>query len=295
MRAGTEPKPEAGRVAVQGEPGGEPTRSAFAEDGAASPEAQDATRPLKITVITTVYNDVRVGRALESILCQQHDCVLELIVIDASSKDGTLDVLERYRDRLAVLVSEPDRGMYDGMNKGLSAATGDIVGILNADDRYADANVLRDVAEVFQRSPEVQVCYGDLVYVNGKDEIARYWKSGANRRIKWRLGWRPPHPTFFVRRSAYEKYGLFDADYEIGGDYDMQLRLLFKHHLASTYIPRVLVHMALGGASTGKLRGIMKAHLEATRAWRKNGLWGASIVLVLKPVIKIAQRFRRPR
>ena len=264
-------------------------------DGASPTEAAQDAPPLKISVVTTVYNDVRVGRALESILCQRHDCALELIVIDAGSDDGTLDVLERYRDRLSVLVSEPDRGMYDGMNKGVSAATGDIVGILNADDRYADADVLRDVAAVFRRSPEVQVCYGDLVYVNGEDEIARYWKSGANHRMKWRFGWRPPHPTFFVRRSVYQKYGLFDADYEIGGDYDMQLRLLFKHGVASTYIPRVLVRMALGGASTGKLRGIVKAHLEATRAWRKNGLWGASIVLVLKPVIKIAQRFRRPR
>ena len=264
-------------------------------DGAAPTAAQDASRPLKISVVTTVYNDVRVGRALESILCQQHDCALELIVIDGGSDDGTREVLERYRDRLNVLVSEPDRGMYDGMNKGLNAATGDIVGILNADDRYADANVLRDVAAVFRNSPAVQVCYGDLVYVNGKDEVSRYWKSGTNRRIKWRFGWRPPHPTFFVRRSVYQKYGLFDADYEIGGDYDMQLRLLFKHRLASRHIPRVLVRMAVGGASTGKVRGIVKAHLEATCAWRKNGLWGATVILVLKPVIKIAQRFRRPR
>lgn len=264
-------------------------------DGAVPPEAQGAPRPLCISVVTTVYNDVRVGRALESILCQQHDCALELIVIDAGSDDGTREVLERYRDRLSVLVSEPDRGIYDGMNKGLKMATGDIVGILNADDRFADANVLRDVAAAFRRSPEVQVCYGDLVYVNGKDEIVRYWKSGANRPIKWRLGWRPPHPTFFVRRDAYQQYGLFDADYEVGGDYEMQLRLLFKHRVASTYIPRVLVRMAIGGTSTGKLRDVVKGHLEATHAWRKNGLRGASIVLVLKPIIKIAQRFRRPR
>lgn len=249
---------------------------------------------LTISIITTVYNDVRVGRALDSILAQRHDCRLELIVIDAGSNDGTLEVIERYRDRLSVFVSEPDRGMYDGMNKGLMKATGDIVGILNADDRYADANVLRDVMEVFAQEPSLDVCYGDLIYVNDQDQTVRYWKSGENRRIKWRLGWRPPHPTFFVRRSAYLKVGLFDADCAIGGDYDMQLRLLYKHRAESKYIPRVLVLMAHGGASTGSLRNIVSAHLEATRAWRKNGLRGAAFVLLLKPIIKIPQLFRRP-
>lgn len=262
--------------------------------GSGSEARSDAARPLKISVITTVYNDVRVGRALDSILSQQHDCELELIVVDAASQDGTLEVLERYRDRLSVFVSEPDSGMYDGMNKGLRRATGDVIGILNADDRYADRNVLRDIAGVFQQHPKVQVCYGDLVYVNGDGKVVRYWKSGESRRIKWRLGWRPPHPTFFVRRSTYQRYGLFDTDFAIGGDYDLQLRLLFKHQVASKYIPRVLVHMANGGASTGLLRNIIKAHLEATNSWRKNGLKGASVVLMLKPIIKIAQRFRRP-
>ena len=119
-------------------------------------------QPLKISIVTTVYNDVRVARALDSILNQQHDHELELIVIDADSNDGTREVLERYRDRLSILVSEPDRGIYDGMNKGIRLAGGDVVGILNADDRFADPYVLRDVATVFQRHPEMKVCYGDL-------------------------------------------------------------------------------------------------------------------------------------
>lgn len=262
--------------------------------GSPSEPPPSSATPLKISIITTVHNDVRVGRALDSILGQRHDHEVELIVIDASSDDGTLDVLERYRDRLSVFVSEPDRGPYEGMNKGIRKATGDVIGILNADDRYADANVLRDVAEVLQRNPTVDVCYGDLVYVNSQGDLVRYWQSGANRRFKWRLGWRPPHPTFFVRSSVYQKYGLFDTDYAISADYDLQLRLLFKHRVASKRIARVLVQIAPGGLSTRSLGNIIKANLEATRAWRKNGLWGGWLVPVLKPAIKITQLFRRP-
>ena len=253
------------------------------------------TSPLKISIVTTVYNDVRVARALDSILNQRHDHELELIVIDAGSNDGTLDVLERYRDRLSVLVSEPDQGIYDGMNKGIRRASGDMVGILNADDRYADAYVLRDVAAVFQQRPEMKICYGDLGYVNDRGRMTRYWRSGANRSFKWRLGWRPPHPAFFVRRSVYEKYGLFNMDFAIASDYDLQMRLLLKHRVASVHLDRVLVHMAPGGMSNRSISNVLKANWEVSQSWRANRLRGGKLVPFLKPLIKVPQFFRRPR
>ena len=165
---------------------------------------------MKISIVTPVFNDVRVGRALDSVLSQRHEHELELIVVDAGSTDGTPEVLERYRERVSVLVSEPDRGIYDGMNKGVGLATGDVVGILNADDRYGDPLALRDVMEAFRRE-DVDACYGDLVYTNEAGKAVRYWKAGARRR--WRLGWMPPHPTFFTRRRVYERYGAFDLRY----------------------------------------------------------------------------------
>lgn len=252
-------------------------------------------RPLKISIVTTVYDDVRVARALDSIVNQRHDHELELIVIDAGSDDGTLEVLERYRDRLSVLVSEPDQGVFDGMNKGIKRATGDVVGILNADDRYADAYVLRDVAAVFQQRPGIKVCYGDLGYVNDRGRMVRYWRSGANRSFKWRLGWRPPHPTFFVRRSVYEEYGLFNMDFAIASDYDLQMRLLLKHRVASIHLNRVLVHMAPLGMSNRSIGNVLKANWEVAQSWRVNRLRGGKLVPFLKPLIKMPQFFRRPR
>ena len=249
---------------------------------------------MKISIVTPVFNDPRVGRALDSVFGQRHNHTLEAIVIDGGSHATTLDVLERYRPRLSVLESEPDGGIYEGMNKGIRRATGDVIGILNADDRYAHANVLRDVMDIFERHDGVQVCYGSMVYVDDAGNACRYWRAGANVRYKWYIGWRPPHPAFFVRRHVYEAHGLFNLDYRIASDYEMQLRLLFMHRLVSIYIDQVLVHMAPGGNSNKSLRNIVRANLEVRRAWLSNGLRGGLLVPVLKPIRKFPQFLRRP-
>ena len=249
---------------------------------------------MKISIITPVFNEPRVGRALDSILCQRHGHELETIVIDGGSSDETRDIIARYRERLSIVVSEPDAGPYDGMNKGIGKATGDVLGILNADDRYGDDAVLQDVMDVFERDASVDVCYGDIAYVNDDDKFVRYWKSGPNRQYKWRLGWRPPHPSFFARRAVYERYGIFDLNFAIASDYEMQLRLLLKHGVRSSHMKRVLVHMAPGGLSNGSLGNIVKANLEASRAWGRNHLRGGQLVPILKPLLKIPQFVRPP-
>ncbi len=243
---------------------------------------------MKISIITPVFNDPRVARALDSILSQRHEHELELIVVDAGSTDDTMKILDGYRDSITTLISEPDDGIYDGMNKGVRLATGDIVGILNADDRYADEFVLRDVSETFSDS-DTNACYGNLVYVNDNDEIVRYWKSGGHSAGKWRWGWMPPHPTFFVRRNIYERYGVFDLGFPIAADYELMLRLLFKERVRVKYLDRVLVRMALGGASNGSISNIIKANQEVARAWRRNKLRGGTLVPLLKPASKIIQ------
>lgn len=253
------------------------------------------TTAMKISIITPVYNDPRVAGALDSVLSQNVEAELELIVIDGGSTDGTLEVLERYRDdgRLAVLVSEPDRGMYDAINKGIPLATGDIVGILNADDRYADTTVLSDVIAVFKDS-HIEACYGDLVYVDGDDQVVRYWRSGACSRWKFHLGWAPPHPTFFVRKNVYERLGIFDMEcFRIAADYELMLRFLMKNRVPVAYVDRVLVRMTVGGMSNRSVRNIMKANLEVYRAWRRNRLPLGQLTPVLKPAQKLLQFLQR--
>jgi len=243
---------------------------------------------MKLSIITPVYNDPRISRALDSMFSQQCEDELELIVIDGFSSTPTQDVLERYRDRISILVSEPDKGIYDAMNKGIGLATGDVVGILNADDRYYDPFVLRDVSDAF-RDPKTDACYGDLEYVDKKDHTVRYWKSGRYHPLKYYFGWMPPHPTFFVRKRLYDRYGSFDLRYTIAADYELMLRLIMKHRISPKYIPRVLVRMSLGGKSNRSLANIVKANLEVRQAWRNNGLSFGYLVPLLKPAQKVAQ------
>lgn len=246
---------------------------------------------MKISIVTPVFNDVRVGRALDSILAQQHRHQLELLVVDAGSRDGTLDILENYRDQLAVFFSEPDQGIFDGMNKGIRHATGEVIGILNADDCYTDPLVLRDVADIFAADPAVDACYGDLTYTNARGQVVRHWKAGPCRARQWRLGWMPPHPTFFVRRRVYERYGIFDLRYPIAADYELMLRLMFRHRIKVQYLNRSLLNMAPGGNSTRNLKSIVKANLEVARACRRNGLgWGMFLAPCLKPARKLLQQ-----
>ena len=236
-----------------------------------------------------VFNDVRVCRALDSVFAQRLDCELETIVIDAGSTDGTLNVLERYAADLNVCISEPDAGIYDGMNKGISYATGEVIGILNADDQYADVDVLQEVVDVFVHRPDIEVCYGNIVYENDDGKSWRHWRAGVNRKFKWYLGWRPPHPAFYVRRQTYDTYGLFNLNYPVASDYELQLRLLFVHGLDSLHIDRTLVKMAPGGNSNRFPGNVINGNLESRRAWRQHGLRGGMFIPILKPANKVAQ------
>ncbi len=248
---------------------------------------------MKISIVTPVLNDTRVARALDSVLAQRHRHTLELIVVDGGSTDGTPAILDRYRNRIAALISEPDDGIFDGMNKGIRRATGDVVGILCADDRYSDQFVFRDVLRAFEDAA-VEACYGDQTYVNEQGRTVRHWRAGAPSRAAWHAGWMPPHPTFFVRRRTYQEYGGFDTRFPIAADYELMLRLLFRHRIRTVHLDRVLVHMAPGGTSTASAAAILQGNREAFLAWRSNGLRGGWFVPVLKPARKLLQ-LARPR
>jgi glycosyltransferase len=214
----------------------------------------------------------------------------EHIIIDGCSSDGTIPTIEALQGKAPQIISEPDQGIYDAMNKGIRLASGDIIGILNADDVYSDERVLERVRRALANQA-YQACYGDLVYVANNDlnDVRRYWRSGTFDPKKLYWGWMPPHPTFFVRRSVYESYGLFDLSLGSSADYELMLRFLLKHAVPATYIPKVLVRMRLGGVSNRSIRNRFIAHIMDYRAWRVNGLTPYPWTLLFKPLRKLPQ------
>lgn len=242
-----------------------------------------------ITVITVTYNaEKTISDCIKSVITQNK--LTEHIIIDGQSSDGTIDIIEQYSDKIFLTISEPDNGIYDAMNKGLRLATGDIIGILNADDYYASNEVLSKITKAFD-DPTIDACYGDLVYIDANDtqKVVRCWKSGEFAPNKFYQGWMPPHPTFFVRRSVYERYGLFNLDLGSAADYEIMLRFLLKYKINMKYIPETLVHMRRGGVSNATLSNRLKANLMDSKAWRVNGLKPYPWTLVMKPLRKLGQ------
>ncbi len=247
---------------------------------------------MKITVITVCLNaEETIADTIESIRSQSYSDI-EYIVADGGSTDETLSIIERNRDVISVLLTGPDNGMYDAANKAVKAATGDVVGMLNADDYYADNDVLNDVA--LSMVDGIDAVYGDLHYVDRAPphSIKRNWVSGAYDRNAFLLGWMPPHPTFFLRKSAYEAHGLFRTDFRSAADYELMLRMLYKHSLKPGYLNRVIVKMREGGTSNASIANRLRANREDRRAWTINGLEAAWYTLYLKPLSKLRQFIR---
>ncbi len=242
-----------------------------------------------ISIITVSYNAVgTVDDCIQSI--QKQKIGVEHVVIDGQSTDGTLKVFEKYRGDIAQLVSEPDEGIYDAMNKGIGLATGEIIGILNADDFYPSTEILSIVVKAFD-DPSIDACYGDIIYVDAINlgRVVRYWKSGAFKLSNFFQGWMPPHPSFFVRRSVYDKYGLFNLKLGSAADYEIMLRFLLKQKIKVKYVPKTLVHMRTGGVSNNSLRNRLKANNMDRKAWDVNGLTPYPWTLTMKPLRKIGQ------
>ena len=248
---------------------------------------------MKVSIVIPVFNDPRIAIALDSISKQQYDGEIEVVVVDGASTDDTLEVVRRYGELVTTLISEPDKGIFDALNKGITASTGDVIALLGADDRYADPTVVRDAVDPLQ-DEAVDASYGDLVYVDDHDRVVRYWKSGLFRRYKLFLGWLPPHFTLFARRSVYDRVGLFDTANRVGADSDHLLRMLYEHRIRLRYVPRVLVRMTQGGNSNRSLRNIATGNMEAFRSWRRYGLFPGLLVPILKPASKLIQLVRRP-
>lgn len=228
---------------------------------------------------------------LNSVASQSHNNI-EHIVIDGASTDGTLSLLNSKKDQLSILVSESDNGIYDAMNKGIKLAKGNIIGFLNSDDFYANNEVISKVVSEFKKEPSLDACYADLIYVNQSNtsKIVRNFKSSEFKQGLFSKGWCPPHPTFFVRRSVYERYGNFDLNYRIASDVDLMMRFLEIHKIKSLYIPEVWVKMRMGGTTNKNFKNIWAQNQEVLRSFDKNGL---SVNLIIFVIYKIFSRIKQ--
>ena len=246
---------------------------------------------MKISVITAVRDSaLTVREAIESVQAQQH-AEVEHLIIDGASTDGSLAVIEAVADEETRVVSEADDGLYHALNKGLTLATGDVLGVMHSDDVYADDQVLSSVASAFE-DPAVDAVYGDLEYVARDDpgRVVRRWRAGEFDQVCLRRGWMPPHPTLFLRRSVIEEYGAYDTTYRISADYDAVLRYFSTPGFRARYVPRVLVRMRTGGLSNGSLRALVRKGREDRLALRRSGIGGAG-TLLLKMSRKLPQFF----
>ncbi len=248
---------------------------------------------MKISIITATWNSAAtIENAILSVASQGHPD-LEHIIVDGNSSDATLPIVFRYEHLIDKLVSEPDHGIYDAMNKGIFLSTGEVIGILNSDDFYANPHVLDKVSRVFE-DKSIDTSYGDLIYVDptNVNRITRYWKASAHHPRSFYQGWMPPHPTFFVRRSVYDKYGYFNVALGTAADYELTLRLLLKHKVSTTYIPEVLVHMRAGGASNASLKSRLATIQMANLSWQVNDLKPWPWTLTFRLLSKIVQYTR---
>jgi len=244
---------------------------------------------VKVTLITATYNSAATIRDTLDCIAAQDYPDIEHLIIDGVSKDATLAIVAEY-PHVARVICEPDKGLYDAMNKGVQAASGEVIGILNSDDFYPHPQVISRVVALMEKTG-ADALYADLDYVDAEntDVIVRSWKSQPYHQRLFQQGWMPPHPTFFVRRGVYEQYGGFNTQLRFAADYELMLRFLLRHGVSVCYLPEVVTKMRMGGLSNAAWKNRLKANREDREAWRLNGLQPRWYTIVLKPLRKIGQ------
>jgi len=245
---------------------------------------------MKVSIITVTMNSERYLSDCINSVCRQNYKDIEHIIIDGKSTDGTLNIILQNLDHISYWVSETDRGMYDAINKGLEMATGDVIGILNSDDMFASADAVKSIVDCFETTGTDTV-YGDLVYVDAGNtqKILRYWKGVSYKRSRFRYGWMPAHPTFYMRRELIEQHGVYENHYYTAADYEFMARYLFLHKVSSQYIDTMLVKMRSGGISNENFKSRLRANRRDFLAMRKNKIPFSFFVSILKPLIKLPQ------
>jgi glycosyltransferase len=243
---------------------------------------------MKVSIITTCYNrETTIRGAIESVLAQDYPYI-EYIVVDGASKDGSLDVINEYRGKITKIVSEPDHGMYEAINKGIRMATGDVIGLVHSDDFLYDNHTISAIVDEFRKT-NADFIYGDGIYVNAENtqKVVRNWIGGKYYRWKVRCGWLPLHPTCYIRRDVMMREGLYDESYKIAADTDLLVRYLYKANLKVVYLKRKIIRMRMGGLSTDNEKRKAMWN-EDIRLYSAHGFW-AFPTKIMKMMWKVPQ------
>ena len=243
---------------------------------------------MKISIITTTYNsEAHIADCVRSVNSQTYDNI-EHIIIDGASKDNTINIIEETPNRVTKIVSEPDKGIYDAMNKGIRMATGDVIGILNSDDFFTSDDVIETVADAFNNN-DIDALYGDVHFVDPDDlnKCVRYYSSAIFKPSLFRFGFMPAHPSFYMKRECYEKHGLYSLDYKIASDYDLLIRYLYTERISYKYLKKDFVTMRTGGVSTENFNSRVTLNREIVKACKKYGIKTNMFLLSLKYLYKI--------
>lgn len=249
---------------------------------------------MKVSIITITYNsEATLKDTIESVVNQSYSNI-EYIIVDGKSTDNTLSIIDSYKDKISKVVSEKDNGLYDALNKGIALATGDLIGIIHSDDFYTNSFVIEKIVKSIEEN-NADAAYADLYYVDKNDtnKIFRKWKSGSYKHGMFLNGWMPPHPTFFAKRSCYEKFGSFNLNLVSAADYELMLRFIHKHKIKLAYLPEFIIKMRVGGKSNVSLQNRIRANKEDRKAWIINGLKPKFYTLYAKPLRKIIQLFKK--
>lgn len=247
---------------------------------------------MKVSIITVVYNSVdTIEKTIQSVLAQSHKNI-EYIIIDAQSNDGTLAIIKKFEPQIQVILSEPDSGFYEGLNKGITLATGNIIGCLNADDRFVDSEIITNIVNTFTQNIDTDCIIGDIAFANEKNKISRYYsgKKFNPSLLKW--GVMPPHPSFYCKKELFNKLGLYNTTFKIAGDFELILRYLWKNKINYLYIPLLMVYMRKGGKSTSSIfTNFFVINPEVLRACRMNNLKTNVFKISMKYFLKFNQFF----
>lgn len=250
---------------------------------------------MKISIITATYNSAATIRdCIQSVNSQTYNNI-EHIIIDGASKDNTLEIINSLPNRVITIVSEPDKGIYDAMNKGIKAATGDVIGILNSDDFFASNDVIENIVKEFSNDSTLEGIYTNLYYVNqdNPDQIIRHWVSNSFKKRSFFKGWHPPHPTLYLRREVYEKYGNFNLDFSLSADFELMLRFFEKYNIKTKYLPITTIRMRLGGATSKNWQNVRNQNIQCINAFRTNGFRPPLLYPVYRLLPKLLQFIKR--
>ncbi len=245
---------------------------------------------MKVSVITVCYNAVSTIEATILSLLNQDYENLEYLVIDGGSADGTVEVIKRYLPQIAHFVSEPDKGMYDAINKGIALASGEVIGLLHANDCLADQGVISTVVHTL-RDTKADAVYGNLNFYSGNGRLVRRWKSAACNRLLLETGWMPPHPTVYIKKNIFLKHGNFRLDFSTAADYELILRFFYRHKIKTVHVNRVFVKMLTGGISNKNILSHVSGNINDLRAMKLHHLYAPFIAVFLKPLQKLLQYF----